>query len=164
MRLDLFPVAAILADRNGVIRCANVQAAGMFGFTVDEMAGLPINLLLPAAVRSRHSVNIHDFFSSPGKTMPMGSGREFSVCRKDNTTFPAKISLSVVVDGGETFALVCFIDLTAHVAQRRALAQTRRALDFLSSSNRALLRATAIQPLLDEICRLATEIGGYGLA
>ena len=94
----------------------------------------------------------------------MGSGREFSVCRKDNTTFAAEISLSAVVEGGETFALVCIIDLTAHFAQRNALAQTRRALDFLSSSNRALLRAREMQSLLDEVCRLAAEVGGYGLA
>jgi diguanylate cyclase len=164
MRLDLLPIAAILADRDGVIRCANVQAAGMFGFSVDEMAGLPVNMLLPPALRSRHSVNVHSFFTSPGKTIPMGSGREFSVCRKDNTTFAAEISLSAVVEGGETFGLLCIIDLTAHFAQRNALAQTRRALDFLSSSNRALFRAREMQPLLDEVCRLAAEVGGYGLA
>jgi diguanylate cyclase (GGDEF)-like protein/PAS domain S-box-containing protein len=164
MRLDLFPIAAILADRNGIIRCANVHAAGMFGFTVDEMAGLPVNMLLPAALRGRHDANIHDFFSSPTKTRAMGFSQEFSVCRKDNTTFPADISLSVVVEDGETFALVCIIDLTTHISQRNALAQTRRALDFLSSSNRALLRAREMQPLLDEVCRLATEIGGYRLA
>jgi diguanylate cyclase (GGDEF)-like protein/PAS domain S-box-containing protein len=164
MRLDLLPIAAILADRNGVIRCVNVQAAGMFGFTVDEMTGLPVNMLLPATVRSRHDANIRNWFSSPGKAKPMGSGREFSVCRKNNTTFPADVSLSTVVVAGETFALVCMIDLTAHMAQRNALAQTRRALDFVSSSNRALLRAREKQPLLDEVCRLATATGGYRLA
>jgi len=136
----------------------------MLGFTVDEMAGLPVNMLLPSALRIRHSVNICNFFSSPGKAMPVGSGQGFTVCRKDNTTFQANISLSAVVEAGETLALVCISDLTAHIAQRRTLVQTRRALVFLSSSNRALLRATTTQPLLDEVCRLATETGGYRLA
>ncbi len=89
----------------------------------------------------------------------MGAGQEFSVCRKDNTTFPAEISLSAVVEGGETFALVCIIDLTAHFTQRNALAQTRRALDFLSRSNRALLRAREMQPLLDEVCQACRRNG-----
>ena len=160
----MLPIAAIVTDRNGVIRHANVQAAGMLGFTVDEMAGLPVNMLLPSALRIRHSVNICNFFSSPGKAMPVGSGQGFTVCRKDNTTFQANISLSAVVEAGETLALVCISDLTAHIAQRRTLVQTRRALVFLSSSNRALLRATTTQPLLDEVCRLATETGGYRLA
>ncbi|HTQ72244.1 MAG TPA: PAS domain-containing protein, partial [Acidocella sp.] len=95
MRLDLFPTAALLADQNGVIWRANAQAAEMFGFTVDEMAGLPVERLLPASVRNGHDAKIRDWFASPTKARTMGLSQEFSVCRKDNTTFKADISLSV---------------------------------------------------------------------
>lgn len=164
LRLDSFPVAALLVGRDGFIRCANIHAAGMLGFTIGEMTGLPVNMLLPAAIQSQSGMDIGNFFSFPDNGLPMGAGREFTVCRKDNTTFPADIAISAVVEAGEMFALVCIIDLTAQISQRRALAQTKRALDFLSSSNRMLLRAKEIQPLLDGVCRLATETGGYRLA
>ncbi len=58
--------------------------------------------------------------------MTMGSGRKLSVCRNGNAPLPVAISLSVLSDGDETLPLVCIIDLTAQIAQRRPLAQSRR--------------------------------------
>jgi len=131
MSLGLLPIAAILADQNSVIRRANVHYARMLGFTGDEMVGLPADMMLPAAARSRHNRNQEQFYSSPAKTMPTGSGRELSVCRKGNTTLPAEISLSVASDGDKTLTLVCIIDRTAQIAQRRTLTKTRRELPDL---------------------------------
>jgi len=45
-----------------------------------------------------------------------------------------------------------------------ALRRANRALRTLSASNRALLEAKREQPLLDEMCRIAVEIGGYAMA
>ena len=126
MSLGLLPIAAILANQNSIIRRANVHYARMLGFTGDEMVGLPVDMLLPAAARSRHNVTRSIFFSSRAKTMTMGSGRKLSVCRKGNAPLPVAISLSVLGDGDETLPLVRIIDLTAQIAHRRTLAQTRR--------------------------------------
>jgi diguanylate cyclase (GGDEF)-like protein/PAS domain S-box-containing protein len=156
-------MAAILADRDGIIRCTNAPAVKMFGFIDDEMAGLSVNLLLPQGLRSRHGELVRDFFSGTAGRQ-MRSSREFTACRKDGTTFPADISVTTVVEDGETFGLACIVDLTAYTLQRTALARTSRALDLLSASNRTLLRATEIQPLLDDVCHIAAEKGGYHLA
>jgi diguanylate cyclase (GGDEF)-like protein len=58
------------------------------------------------------------------------------------------------------------IEKQAHelAAANASLDSINRALAFLSSSNRALLRATEVHSYLDEVCRLATEQGGYLLA
>jgi signal transduction histidine kinase/CheY-like chemotaxis protein/HAMP domain-containing protein len=45
-----------------------------------------------------------------------------------------------------------------------ALKRANRALVVLSSSNRAMLRATGEQSLLDEICRIVVEQGSYPIA
>lgn len=164
MKLDLFPIAAILVDRNGIIRCANASATSMFGFAVDEMAGLAVDVLLTKAFQNRHRAKIQNFLTLLNKAKPPRASLEFRVCRKDKTTFLANISISTIDDDEETFAFICINDLTGQIFQRSALNQARRAFHFLSGSNRTLLRATEIQPLLDEICRLATETGGYRLA
>ncbi|MFA7268388.1 MAG: response regulator [Sterolibacterium sp.] len=50
---------------------------------------------------------------------------------------------------------------TRLAAADRALARANRALTVLSAGNRAMLRATDEQTLLDEMCRLVVEKGGY---
>ncbi len=163
MLLDVMPFAAILADRDGLIRRANVHAAEMFGFTVDEMLGISANRLLPEKARRDHSKFMRGYFEN-ARTRQMRSGREFMVCRKDGTIFPVDISLTTVTENGEKFAFTCLVDLTTYHQQQSALARANRALELLSASNRTLLRATEMQPLLDEVCRLAIEKGGYDLA
>jgi len=44
------------------------------------------------------------------------------------------------------------------------LKRANRALQLLSASNRTLLRATDETTLLHDVCRIATEIGGYSLS
>jgi len=51
-----------------------------------------------------------------------------------------------------------------HDCQSTALTRANRSVALLSSANRILLRATALQPLLEDICRLAVDQGGYRLA
>ncbi|MDO8932657.1 MAG: response regulator [Rhodocyclaceae bacterium] len=46
----------------------------------------------------------------------------------------------------------------------RALSHANRALTVLSAGNRAMLRATDEQTLLDEMCRMIVEKGGYAMA
>lgn len=52
---------------------------------------------------------------------------------------------------------------TSHNLEEK-LNRANRALQLLSASNRALLRARDESSLLHDICRIATEIGGYSLS
>jgi PAS domain S-box-containing protein len=59
---------------------------------------------------------------------------------------------------------VYFRDVTETRRAREALARTNRALQMLSRCNEALVRSETEGALLEEICRIATEIGGYRMA
>ncbi|MDO8864039.1 EAL domain-containing protein [Haliea sp. E1-2-M8] len=50
------------------------------------------------------------------------------------------------------------------LAQDSELVRSHRALKTLSGGNRALIRARDEQALLDEMCRVAVEVGGYAIA
>ena len=162
--VDDLPVAAILADRTGIIRHANDHAARMLGFSRDEMQGLAVDELLPESLRAAHGGFVRSFFQSTHSARRMTSGREFQICRKDGTIFFADISLTIILDGGESLGLACIVDLTPHHGYKTDLARSNRALRLLSTSNRTLLRASDMQTLLDDVCRLAIEKGGYRLA
>ncbi|HEX7706549.1 MAG TPA: PAS domain S-box protein [Thermoanaerobaculia bacterium] len=55
-------------------------------------------------------------------------------------------------------------DITERKLAEQELARTHRALQMLSSCNEALIRAESEQRLLDQICRIAVEGGGYLMA
>ncbi|MCW1884324.1 PAS domain S-box protein [Luteolibacter flavescens] len=55
-------------------------------------------------------------------------------------------------------------DLTSRKQWEQDLARLNRALHMLSASNEAVTRATDEQHLLEEICRLAVNTGGYRMA
>lgn len=161
--VDPIPLPAVLVNRDGTIGRANALAAELFGYSLDDMRGLPVEMLLPEELRGHHKGLVRAFFAhATGRRMQ--SGRELIACRQDGSTFPADISLSAESVDGDTVALVCLIDLSPYKARQAVLDRSSRALAFLSGSNRTLLRATDMTLLLDEICRLAVDFGGYRLA
>jgi PAS domain S-box-containing protein len=102
-----YPDALIVVDRNGIIVLANTQAAGMFGFRVDEMIGLGVETLVPDSGRRSHAAMRARYMARP-TVRPMGVGRDLEARRRDGTTFPVEISLSPIstVDGEHYLAAI----------------------------------------------------------
>lgn len=66
---------------------------------------------------------------------------------------------------GQVFRLVGTAeDITEQRADEVELARINRALQMLSACNEALIRASDEQELLDQICRITVEQGGYRMA
>jgi diguanylate cyclase (GGDEF)-like protein/PAS domain S-box-containing protein len=55
-------------------------------------------------------------------------------------------------------------DVTSRVAQEARIARLNRALRFLGGANAAIVRIRKRRELVKETCRLAVQIGGYGMA
>lgn len=55
-------------------------------------------------------------------------------------------------------------DITPQVDARKELTILNRALEMLRRSNRVLIRATDEAQLLEDVCKVATEVGGYRMA
>ena len=87
------PDAMLIVDPEGVIRDLNPQALTMFGWRRGEMKGSGVEMLIPAASRSRHELHRRRYGEAP-RPRPMGQGLELQALRKDGTTFPVEISLS----------------------------------------------------------------------
>ena len=89
--IDGLQDGVVLAD--GVLVLANRRGEEMFGYLQDELAGHPVESLIPADLRAAHHRHLACYVQAP-EAGPMGSGARLVGLRKDGTTFRVEISLS----------------------------------------------------------------------
>lgn len=93
--LESAPDAVVVTDRNGRIVFSNAQALRLFGYRPSQLAGKPVDMLVPARYRARHVDHRAKYVASP-HARPMGSGLALYGERSDGTEFPVAVSLSPV--------------------------------------------------------------------
>lgn len=104
--------AILIASGTGLITYANEMAARTFGYSIDELVGLPIEKLVPENHRIDH-VREREAFQTAPLAGVMAANREVKGRRKDGTLFPAEVGLSVM-EGEQGPQVVAFIsDVTA---------------------------------------------------
>ena len=85
----------VCADRDGRIVLVNAQAERLFGYRREDLAGQPVEILVPDAMKAGHPALRAGYAADP-RPRPMGAGKELSGRRRDGSTFPAEISLSAI--------------------------------------------------------------------
>ena len=91
--LEAAPDAIVVVDWSGHIVIVNQLAERLFGYSRQELLGMPIEGLVPQRFSEHHAGYRNDYFREP-HTRPMGEGRELWGRRKDGSEFTVEISLS----------------------------------------------------------------------
>jgi PAS domain S-box-containing protein len=73
-------------------------------------------------------------------------------------------SACIITLNGENCILAQTNDITEHKRAEMEIARVNRALRMLSDTNQALIHITDENTLLNEVCRIVVEVGGYRLA
>ena len=126
------PNAMIMVAADGRIALVNGQTEKLFGYTRDEILGLPVDRLVPERYRGRHGGFRDSFFSAP-TTRPMGMGRDLYGVRKDGSEVPVEIGLNPMETDEGKFVLASIIDIT----------ERKRAQEELQRLNAELERRVA---------------------
>ncbi|NPD89521.1 MAG: PAS domain S-box protein [Asgard group archaeon] len=101
--IDTSPDSIILADLNGNIILANERAAKMHGVEkAEELIGANIKEFTSMEDQDK----IIDSLNNP-YTSPQNGSREYTLLRKDGSSFPAELSSSIILDNeGKPVALM----------------------------------------------------------
>src|ERR1700691_6713890 len=91
--LEVAPDATVCVDSSGRIVLVNAQAERLFGYPRDELAGQPVEILVPDAFKAAHP-GLRAGYATDPRPRLMGAGLELSGRRRDGTTLPAAIALS----------------------------------------------------------------------
>lgn len=95
------PDALLVVDGAGTILTASDAVVDLFGYRPAELAGQPVEMLIPEASRERHADYRRSYTGHP-EVRPMGVGLNLMGVRKDGTTFPVDVSLVPSRARGET--------------------------------------------------------------
>lgn len=118
--LESAPDAMVIADAQGRILLVNGETERLFGYRRDELIGHPVEILMPERFRGRHPQQRQEYTAHP-RTRPMDEGLELYGLRKDNTEFPAEISLIPIETPEGKVTSSAIRDVTARKAAEKAL-------------------------------------------
>lgn len=146
---------------DGTITSWNEGAHQLYGWTAAEAVGKNVSMLIPPGTadgipeilgKIRRGEHVLQF--------------ETNRRRKDGRVIRVSLTVSPVKDRGGAVVGASAVarDVTQRYEAERAVARLTRSMRTLSQCNEALVRAKNESELLERVCRLIVEQGGYHLA
>lgn len=89
----------ITIDDRGLIESINPAACKLFGYTIDEVIGKNISVLVPHPDKDKHDEYIARY-QRTGEPHIIGKGRDVKGLRKDGTMFPFRLGVNEVKSAG----------------------------------------------------------------
>jgi two-component system, sensor histidine kinase len=144
--LQFSPDALLVVDEQGIIQFSNDTARDMFGYASEELAGRPMELLIPERLRGRHHEHVASYPAVACESRNGCADRRFVRARSDGSEFPAGIRLAPIRSGDRDYVSVAVRDMTERRAISAALVAARQEADRANQAKSRFL-ATASHDL-----------------
>jgi PAS domain S-box-containing protein len=139
---------------------ANRAAEEISGYTEEELCGMHFwNIVHPDY---RDVVKERGLNRQQGKEMPRAY--EFKIITKNGAEKWVSLTGNPIRYEHKPTALISVTDITERKRADEDRIRLNRALRMLSDTNQALIRIADEMTLLNEVCRIIVEIGGYRMA
>lgn len=146
-------VAIFVIDEESTISFANPAVERMFGFTVEEMVGRSISMLMPAEQRPLHHEGIRRYLAS-GRRNVAWEGVEFPALTKDGRDILLEISIGEFVRQGKRYFTGIARDITLRKRAEEALRSEAERRNAIIATQQEIATAG---PKLDEAMQLVAE-------
>jgi two-component system sensor kinase FixL len=145
--------AIIIINSAGIIEAANPATTTMFGYSLDELMGKNINILMPEPYHSEHDGYIERYLRT-GEKRIIGIGREAVARRRDGREFPVHVAVSDYKEGNRQLFTGIIRDISDLKATQSALLKLNNELERRVAEKTEQLEAAQAELLKTE--RLAT--------
>ncbi len=147
------PDALIVVSKAGDILSANLEAQSMLGYSLDELTGLKLELLMPERFRRPHSSHVKKAFER-GRPLPMSERSELVALTKQGEEIPIEISLSYTSQNGEVQSIAAIRNISVRKQAERHMRLARKVLDDTSEGILVTDRDTCIVDMNAAFCQL----------
>jgi len=127
----------ILTNGAGNIMLVNPAAEKMFDYTNNEIAGKPVEILIPDQFKSHHHNLRAGFYKHPSNRV-MGQNRDLYGKRKDGIGIPVEVSLSHYRMDDELFVIAFIVDITRRKEIENNMKQQQAEMERISTELRKL--------------------------
>ncbi|MBX7258464.1 MAG: PAS domain S-box protein [Candidatus Hydrogenedentes bacterium] len=152
------PASIVITNAEGDIEYVNPKFCEITGYTRGEVIGKNPRVLKSGEMPESK-------YKALWKALTSGQEwrGEFHNRKKSGELFWELASISPIVDadGSITHFIAVKEDITERKRSEEELRRMNRALRALSECNEALVRPTDEQHLLEDVCRIVHEVGGY---
>ena len=116
--------AIVVINDRGHIQAFNPSAERLFGYTISEVLGQNVNMLMPSPDRERHDGYLQHYLTT-GEQKIIGIGREVVGLKKDGTRFPVHLSVGEMRSEGTRSFTGILHDLSDRVLLEQRLAEQK---------------------------------------
>lgn len=146
--LEHMPDGVVVCDRDGRIVYANPRFEQLSGYTAEQLAGRPIETLVPDGMKRGHR-EMRSAYSRRPRPRPMGSvERDYRLLRRGGRAVSVDISLAPVTRAGERQVMAVVRDITARRRLEASLEHQALHDPLTGLANRTLFMDRLAQALL----------------
>jgi PAS domain S-box-containing protein len=131
--LDSAPEAMVIINADGKMLLTNRKLAQITGYSVEELAGANVDMLVPAASRARHQAHRNRYYVKP-EARKLDERAGLLCLRKDGTEFPVDISLNPIETAQGTIIAASIRDVTEQRKYEDALVESQARMSLALES------------------------------
>ena len=120
--LDAVVDAIITMNVDGTIQSVNGSAERLFGYSANQLRGMPVTHLMPEPYRSQHQQYVRNYLST-GQAKIIDIGRELTAVKANGEEFPIYLAVSAIP--GNEFFVGIIRDLSEQKAAHQALVEQK---------------------------------------
>src|SRR5574343_606644 len=119
--------AIVTTDEHGKIVSVNQSAERIFGWTINEMIGQNLSMLMPQQLGETHDNYIREFTESKSSRI-FGQDREIKALHKDGHQFPATIAITQIMLDNQHMIIAVLRDISERKQTEEKLRDNARQL------------------------------------